>query len=210
MKFDKADFLKVQSAFPLLEYSADENCVSGRIQFFTKIVSKGENYWEYDRCGVIDKDAFFGEYDIKIDLNFQPIIKVYETSGKIREFANSLGIKPDKLHIFFDDDRCCLDYISTAEPYRLDKNLSNFINHKVFPFFAWQAYYHEFKIIPPCRDYPHNPTEARYQFYKELINSKLNHKCSCGSGKTLLDCCSKKPCRCGSKKIFLNCCLKAS
>ncbi len=186
IKYCCKDFQKVQQCFPNLFYDKKGNYIKGEIEFsarYEKIKSKRGIPWDIVFCSS-GKGCIQDCYEIKILLNNQnPLPRVFEIGGRIKELAVKRSRKIIDLHINYDES-CCLGV-------RINSNiaLSSFILNKVYPYFVWQAYFDKYGKMPPCGEYPHNKSEALKEFEKERHKSGRNDLCPCGSGEKYKNCC---------------------
>ena len=180
---------KVHECFPKLHHSPERSEITGTMSFCSKYEMKKNGLGNVVPAKPDDPDSFSGEYRIRIDLPSTGIPKVFETSGKISEVAQRLGMKQIDLHVF-PDGSCCLDYITTMMPANLD--IYQFITNKVYPFLAWQAYFDKYEMCPPCGEHSHNPAEALNELKADIRNLGRNDLCFCGSGKKFKRCCLGK------------------
>lgn len=95
-----------------------------------------------------------------------------------------MGVLHQDLHINTDGS-CHLDYYIGES-----LTLYEFIKNKVYPYFAWQAYYEKFHQSPPSGEYSHG-NNAQYEFQKDLKKLSRNETCICDSGRKYKYCCSK-------------------
>ena len=174
MMFDKeVERQKIKEHFPHLNilFTGD---VVGRIKFQTKYINGN---WE--PCSDNnDLQCVKGDYHIQFNFANEVVPKVFETQGKLKRLANKLNNNIRDLHINTDGS-CCLDYY-----IKESLTLYEFIKNKVYPYFAWQAYYEKFQKSPPSGEYSHG-NQARIEFQKDFQNLSRNDTCLCGSGKNI-------------------------
>lgn len=184
MKFDSVSMAEIQQYFPGLKIVAGEVC--GEVEFFAQYVQNHRGQWLIESCKSQEGNCVYGKYKIKITLDRFGFPSVFETGGKIQSLAYRLDKKLIDFHINVDGS-CCLDYYLNISP-----NLTSvdFILHKVYPFFVWQAYYEKFETTPPSGEYSHGK-EAFVEFYKDITGLERNDLCICGSGKKFKKCCLK-------------------
>ncbi len=139
-----------------------------------------------------DSNSISDSYEVKIDFKEDDVFgfpKVYETSGRIREYAETCDIELTDLHINKDeDDSCCLGIF----PEYHWISAYHFIFYKVIPFFYWQSHL-RIKGHEPWRAYSHGDPgiiEAlRFPVNEVLKAHNRNLPCPCGSGVKYKKCC---------------------
>lgn len=181
MTFTDNDLHEVNQYFPKLKLI--NGAIQGEIAFLAMYVQNKRGQWVIEPCNDVDEEKCIkGNYQIKVITDQKGKPKVFETSGKITMLANQLKIPIQDLHIN-NDDSCCLDYA-------IHQNLTvkEFVLNKVYPFFVWQAYYENFKKVPPWGEYSHG-IDARKEFINDVKNIGRNDICFCGSGKKHKKCC---------------------
>ena len=185
IKITDESIANLQEILPNLEYSSKDKAVCGDFSFCSKYSRKKNGSWEIISASAGDTEGFEAKYSFKIDLTDPSRPKVYETSGKVKETAEKLNKELIDLHMF-DDSSCCLDFMSAR--YFLDLDIYQFVVNKVYPYFAWQAYYQKFEKCPPCGEHSHNPDVAATEFNIDFSNMRRNDRCICGSGRKFKDC----------------------
>lgn len=186
--YNKEDFLLLIDGFPDLYYDEKHNVIKGELSFssyYKNMGKKGKDKWIIFPCSN-EKYCLHGYYEIAIHLNNGSPI-VYETSNKIKRLAETLGKSYNDLHLYDNDNKCCLGL-------GINKNLplSKFIVNWVYPYFVWQAYFEKYNKIPPCGEYSHNPIKAEIEYQKDKESLGRNDICLCGSGKKYKHCCGAR------------------
>lgn len=181
MKLTNYSLKKIQRHFPELHlFNGD---IQGEIIFSAMYLKNKRGQWVIESCnGDHEKKCVKGNYQIKIILDQEGKLIVFETGGKIATVANRLGIPTQNLHIE-NDGSCCLDFAVHPQ-----LNVKEFILNKVYPFFVWQAYYEKFEQVPPCGEYSHG-MKAKQEFIHDVKKISRNDICFCGSGKKHKKCC---------------------
>ena len=201
IKYSNEEFKKIKQWFPNLNYYENTKKIIGKIIIsFCRYQKKEEGVrlskWEIAKCDTSCIDYIKNNFLIQIDFNqmdFQGYPKVYEISEKIENLAKALGKSIIDLHLYPKDKSCCLGI--NIEP---STTLSDFILYDVYPYFVWQAYYSQYKKIPPCGEYSHGVKGVMeaVQDYKETMTSvnkiRVNETCPCKSGKKYKNCCLEK------------------
>lgn len=185
MRVTDDDMMEIRKHFPNMTYHPDRHCVCGTISFCSKYKKTKSGQLTVTQASHDDRDSFEGEYHIKIALRERGNPIVYETGDKIRNVANRQGQDLIELH-FFTNDSCCLDYMTSTQA--LSISFYQFVVHKVYPYFAWQAFREKFGKLPPCGEYSHDPVRAKQEFNKDKRNTGRNDLCFCGSGKKRKKC----------------------
>ena len=180
-----AEMEKVQRYFPNLHY--DTGAVKGEINFRARYELSGrkkKEEWTIIPCSS-GNDCIQDVYEIEIHLNGQ--IKVFEVGGRIVKLAKQLDKPIIDLHLYPNDMSCCLGLFSP----NTKETLSEFVIHKVYPYFVWQAYFEKFGKIPPCGEYPHGK-QGEQELQDHVLSTGRNDRCPCGSGKKAKNCCKIK------------------
>ena len=203
IEYSPEELEKAQSWCPEISYCQDKNSIVGTLRISPCHYKKksypkspGRNpIWEILQGKDNQGRCTTGEYSIEINFDqkdswYPWYPKVYELSGKIEKLAAELGMQTTDLHLYPQDDACCLGI--SINPV---DSLSEFVLHVVHPYFVWQAYYAQHEKVPPCGEYSHGTkghTEA-ISDYEETITSiskfGRNKRCPCERGKNYSDCC---------------------
>lgn len=155
-------------------------------------------------------------YQIRVDyLNIHFIPEVYETSGRIRDFAQQKNIPLPDLHVNFQGNLCLcpkpLERVLLKDSY----NIQKFFTGLVIPFFYAQSYYEKFYRWP-WKDYSHgdpgilecyadylSTTQDKAAFVESTINSlNSRNQLVVRSADQIT---RQSLCFCGSEKKFRNC-----
>ena len=194
IKCSDEEFNKIKKYFPDLDYNSSNQEIFGKLIIPPCRYEKIEKKWIIKPCNTNYDDYITGEYLILIKLNESiKCSKVYEISEKIETLAKELNKPVNDLHLYPQDKNCCLGIFIESIT-----SLSEFIIHRVYPYFVWQAYYAKYKKTPPCGEYSHGKKgyEEAIQDYEKNITSlqKIgrNEKCPCQSGKKYKKCCLEK------------------
>ncbi|MXZ48977.1 MAG: hypothetical protein F4Z13_07020 [Candidatus Dadabacteria bacterium] len=185
IEYTPAEMEKIRCRFPGLYY--DKGAVRGEISFSARYELSGrkkKKKWIITNCSS-GKNCIQDVYEIKILLNGQP--KVFEVGGRIKKLAEKLGRPIVDLHLFPEDESCCLGIFLINER----ETLSNFVINKVYPYFVWQAYFEKFGKTPPCGEYSHGE-QGKREFLKHVSDIGRNDPCPCGSGLKFKICCHSK------------------
>ena len=191
IKYDVEEFKNIQQIFPNLYYEPKENCVKGELDFTCRYEKhsgkKGRNNWKIVPCSS-GSDCLYDCYEIAIRLGEQQTgwPKVFETGGRIKKLAEEIRIPPIDLHIYPDDNSCCLGIY-------LNPNITlyDFIVCEVLPYFVWQAYFDKYRELPPCGEYSHGKKGIQ-ECLQDFKKIGRNDSCICGSGKKYKKCCISK------------------
>lgn len=113
-------------------------------------------------------------YQVRVDyLNIHFIPEVYETSGRIKAFAQRKNIELPDLHVNYLGNLCLcpkpLERVKLNDSY----NIQDFFTVLVIPFFYSQSYYEKFNRWP-WKDYSHGDPGI-LECYAEYI-SKVQDK----------------------------------
>ena len=145
-------------------------------------------------------DAISDSYEIEISFDEDDIFDlpiVYETSNRIKGFAQSKDIPLVNLHIFPDQGNCCL---GIPVEYKWESAYL-FILELVVPFFYWQSYYRENDGKSAWWCHPHiGGLEAAFKVREEKLadlEKQLTAEVKIGSNEH---------CPCGSMKKYKKCC----
>lgn len=185
IEYTPAEMEKIQRRFPGLYY--DKGAVRGEISFSARYELSGrkkKKKWIITNCSS-GKDCIQDVYEIEILLNGKP--KVFEVGGRIKKLAKKIGRPVVDLHLFPEDESCCLGIFLINER----ETLSDFVINKVYPYFVWQAYFEKFRRIPPCGQYSHGE-QGKQEFWKYVSDIGRNDPCPCGSGLKFKICCHSK------------------
>ena len=186
IKYSTSEMNEINRHFPNLYFS--EGVVQGEIDFSVKYKlsgSKHNRYWVIEPCSP-EYGGIQDVYEIEIRLyeprNDKP--KVFETGGRIKRLAEELNLQTIDLHLYPDDEDCCLGRFLP----NLDETLSEFVLNKVYPYFVWQAYYSKYRKIPPVGEWSHD-ARGLQEFDTHTCKIGRNQPCPCGSGKKFKNCC---------------------
>ena len=178
---------EVNRYFPNLFVS--EDVIKGEIDFSVKYkpsISKHNKYWKIVPCSSPEQGCIQDVYEIEIRFSElrdgKP--KVFEIGGRLKRLAEELNLPIINLHLYPNDEDCCLG-IFLPNP---NETLSKFILNKVYPYFVWQAYFSKYRKIPPVGEWPHDG-RGHQEFIWHIRNTGRNHPCPCGSGKKFKTCC---------------------
>ena len=201
IKYSNEELKKIKQWFPKLNYYEGDNKIIGnfiispcryqKVEIDTKL-----SEWQIKPCDINCNDRIVGDFLIQLEFNNrdgQGYPKVYEISEKIENLAKELGKPIIDLHLYPKDKRCCLGI-----KIELRHTLSEFILYDVYPYFVWQAYYSQYKKVPPCGEYSHGKEglkEAIQDYEKTMTSVKKkrrNEQCLCNSGQKYKNCCLEK------------------
>ena len=185
IEYSPTEMDKIQRHFPGLYY--DKGAIRGEVSFSARYelsVIKDKKKWTITSCSS-GKDCIQDVYEIEILLNGQP--KVFEVGGRIKKLAKEIGRPVIDLHIYPEDESCCLGIFLRNER----ETLSDFVIKKVYPYFVWQAYFEKFRKTPPCGEYSHGK-QGQQEFWTDIFETGRNERCPCGSGRKFKICCSPK------------------
>lgn len=182
IEYSPVEMEKIQCRFPGLYYY--RGAVRGEISFGARYELSGrrkKKEWIIVDCSS-GEDCIKDVYEIEIRLNGQP--KVFEVGGRIKKLAKKLDRPIIDLHLFPNDESCCLGIFLVNEK----ETLSDFVINKVYPYFVWQAYFEKFGKIPPCGEYSHGE-QGMKEFREYVSNIGRNDRCPCGSVLKFKICC---------------------
>ena len=191
MKITEKEMITVQECFPDLYLDETREKICGELSFHA-YYDKKKVYLNPSRT---EKEKnFHGYYEIEIIINEKNVYglpPVYETSGKILEFAQKHNISLYDLHLN-GDGSCCLGIFTPGEAFNM--TLYIFIIEVVFSFFAWQSYVSTFNKKAPWGEYSHTRgfTEKNIDIWVGMNNAGRNKPCPCGSGIKFKRCCLDK------------------
>ena len=186
VEYSDTEMKRVNQWFP--ELFRDRQMIRGELNFAAKYELTGTK--KHKRWSIVSCSSDFfclqDVYEIEIRLKelSQGRPKVFETGGRIHSVAKELGKSIGDLHINPKDGSCCLGLFLPNK----DESLSQFVRTKVYPYFVWQAYYDNYKRIPPCGEFSHGET-GLLEFKKQVNARGRNQRCPCGSGKKYKTCC---------------------
>ncbi len=185
IRYSTSEMEEINRHFLNLFYS--EDVVKGEIDFSVKYkpsISKHIKYWNIVPCSS-GHGCIQDVYDIEIRLkelrDGKP--KVFEIGGRIKRLAEELNLPIIELHLYPDDGDCCLGIFFPNS----NETLSEFILNKVYPYFVWQAYYSQYRKIPPIGEWSHG-AQGRQEFSRYIQILGRNQPCPCGSGKKFKIC----------------------
>lgn len=185
IEYSVSEMDKINLCFPNLYY--ERGAIRGEIDFSAeyRLSKRKKKEWKIESCSS-GNGCIQDVYEIAIDLNHRPP-KVFEVGGRIAKLARNLGKPIIDLHIYPEDESCCLGIFLPNER----ETLSDFVLKKVYPYFVWQAYFEKFGKIPPCGEFPHGD-EGMKEFQKQVRDTGRNDPCPCGSGIKFKRCCSRR------------------
>ena len=178
---------EINLTFPNLFKSG--SLIVGELDFSARYkIANLKHNWVIERCSS-GSDCIQDCYEIEIRLTEKRngLPKVYETGNRIKNLAVKLGKPIIDLHLYPDEEDCCLGLYL---PYH-NLSLSEFVQNRVYPFFVWQAYFEKYNEIPPCGEYSHGK-DGLEEFKAELIKTGPNNPCPCGSKKKFKKCCKPR------------------
>ena len=207
IRYNPNELEKLKKTFPNLDYIKDKETIEGELNFcsrYKKITCNNIHKWEIEFCDKSDDGYVEDAYSIRAFLKQRDqnnkLPTVFETDGRIKNLAESLGKSFNDLHLNNPDKSCCLGIFVPS--YCL--SLYDFVIKAVYPYFVWQAYFEKYKTIPPCGECPHNSQDAiairiseeedKRKFFlaqqkKKPSGNNRNKPCPCGSGKKYKECC---------------------
>lgn len=183
IKYSPTEFDKVQECFPHLKYNKRSNCIEGTLVFDAHYIKRNCSQWKIEQCQP-DDDCIHGSYEIKITFGDNQHPQVFETGDKIKNLAKERNKSLADLHLYLENESCCLGMYSSP-----DLTLTQFVLHRVYPYFVWQGYFEKYNQIPPCGEYPHDLDKAKKERLIDIKELKVNDICHCGSGKKYKKCC---------------------
>ena len=191
MTFSEKEFEDIRIYFQDIDFSKEKNRIFGELSF--SAFYDGEKLYLNPEKGQAHK-YFNGYYEIEIHLSTSDIYglpKVYETGGKILNFANENNIEIKDMHLN-GDKSCCLGVFTPNELNEM--TLYKYITGPVFSFFAWQAYRMTFMEKPPWGEHPHCNWQLiqNKKILMEMFKCGRNDRCPCGSGRKFKNCCLDK------------------
>ncbi len=186
IRYSTLEMTEVNRHFPNLFHS--ENVIKGELDFSAKYKlsnSKHNRFWSIVPCSS-GRDCIQDVYEIEIRLDElrhgRP--KVFEIGGRIKRLAKELNLPIIDLHLFPDDEDCCLGIFLPNS----NETLSGFVLRKVYPYFVWHAYYSKHRKVPPIGEWSHG-ARGQYEFDRHIRNIGRNQPCPCGSGRKFKTCC---------------------
>jgi hypothetical protein len=210
----------LNARFPKLEVNETEEGFTLKGDFIVDMFyddSLDEGYVAFPGKETHSSDQYIHDvYQILVDYhNIHFIPKVYETSGRIKAFAQRKNISLPDLHINNSGGLCLCP--KPLEKVRLNESytIQNFFVRLVIPFFYAQSYYEKFNRWP-WKDYSHgdpgivecfadyiSEVQEKEAFIENTVNS-LNAKNQM-IVRSSYQITRQSPCFCNSENKFRNC-----